>query len=441
MKLTIGKKYFLGYLPLIVVILLITSLALYRLNQVYIIFNNIVDVDIKLIKSADEMIAALRDRESTVMRYLILESEEMHLLMLEQAQEYEQLLKNMGTATQSSLYEKLILEYETYKMAEQSCIENVAIKKNISDSWENELRSNTFVHQRELLQLIKVQAEQQQQERTKKAVFLVSHTFQMIMGVAVIGLILALTISFFITQSILKPIQQLKKAALLVSKGVFKNLPLVNNSDEVGELSHLFNKMAARLTELEEIYRDASPLTRLPGGITIENEIQSRIADGTPFAFCLLDLDNFKPFNDRYGYSRGNVVIKQTAKILQDSVKMEGSRNDFVGHIGGDDFVVITQPDRFEKICETIIEMFDAEIPNCYDKQDYQSGRIIGKNRLGEAMEFPIMTISISVVNSERTEVKDYVQIGEITAELKTHVKSLNGSNFVVDRRAKKQVG
>jgi GGDEF domain-containing protein len=437
-KLTIGKKIFFGYLPLIVVIVLITSLALYRLNQVHVIFNDVVDVDIKLSKSADEMIDALRDRESTVMRYLILQSEDMHSLMVEQAQEYEQLFKDLGASTQSSLYEKLVLEYKTYKMAEQRCIDSVSIKETVSGSEANELRSNAFVRQGKLLKLIKVQAEQQQQERTENAVTLFFHTFRMIMGVAVIGLILALTISFFMTESILKSVQQLKKAVSLISKGVFKNLPSVNSSDEVGELSHSFNKMAHRLIELEEAYRDASPLTRLPGGITIESVVQSRIDDEIPFAFCMLDLDNFKPFNDRYGYSRGNVIIKQTAKILQAAIKAQGSQNDFVGHVGGDDFVVVTRPDRFEKICETIIEMFDADILSYYDKEDCQSGRIISKNRLGKAMEFPIMTISISAVNSEFTELKDYIQVGEIVAELKTYAKSFNGSNLVVDRRIKK---
>jgi diguanylate cyclase (GGDEF)-like protein len=193
--------------------------------------------------------------------------------------------------------------------------------------------------------------------------------------------------------------------------------------------------MAVRLKQTEEMYLDANPLTRLPGGVAIEEVLKTRLKEDTPLAFCLADLRNFKAFNDRYGYARGNEVILATAEILKKAVREHGAEGDFVGHIGGDDFVLITTPDRYEKTCHAVLSAFDQEIVTFYDPEERQRGYIQGKTRRGEEVSFPIMTISIAVVTNQYRKLKNHIQVGEIAAEMKNFAKSFSKSIFVVDKR------
>ena len=208
----------------------------------------------------------------------------------------------------------------------------------------------------------------------------------------------------------------------------------VKNYDELGELSLYFADMAKRLKQLEQILVDMSPLTRMPGNIAIENTLRKRLDDGGPLAFCHFDLDNFKVFGDKYGYARGSEVIKATAQIIEMALAEFGTQEDFMGHIGGDDFVVITTPDRYERICCEVIDAFDGTVPDFYSTEDRELGFIMGKTRQGTEMAFPLMSISIGVVTNRERELKDTLQVGEIAAELKECAKSRHGSNVVADR-------
>lgn len=232
------------------------------------------------------------------------------------------------------------------------------------------------------------------------------------------------------------PVRELGKTVKKIAEGDLKADINIAAKGDIAQLVNSFNEMTKRLIEFEETHRDASPLTGLPGGVTIELTVQQRIEQRIPFAFCILDMDNFKPFNDRYGYSRGNLVLKQTAKLIQNALKTYGRGDDFVGHIGGDDFVVIAAPERFRIICESIIAAFDATILDFYDPQDRQVGNITSQDRQGKIKVFPVMTLTICAVNSEHNELKDYIRVGEIAAELKIYAKTLQGSNLVVDQRA-----
>ena len=154
-------------------------------------------------------------------------------------------------------------------------------------------------------------------------------------------------------------------------------------------------------------------------------------------AFCYIDLDNFKAFNDRYGYARGSEVIAAAGKIIEKCVIEAGTPDDFVGHVGGDDFVVITTPGNFKKTCDSIIHAFDMAIPDFYDPDDLKRGFIIGKTRQGEELKFPVMSLSIAVVTNLERRLSSSLQVGEIAAELKEYVKSIPGSVCVADRRRK----
>ncbi len=180
---------------------------------------------------------------------------------------------------------------------------------------------------------------------------------------------------------------------------------------------------------------EANPLTRLPGNVSILNEFSRRIESKALFAVCYIDLDKFKAYNDKYGFEHGDEVIKETARTLIRAVKEEGGPDDFIGHIGGDDFVVVTALETSDKICEKIIADFDKISPSFYNETDRKNGYIIGHDRQGTERKIPLVSISIGVVTNEFRKIEHVAQIGEIGAELKSYAKGVEKSNYVKDKR------
>ncbi len=178
-----------------------------------------------------------------------------------------------------------------------------------------------------------------------------------------------------------------------------------------------------------------SPLTRLPGNLAIEAELRRRLEAHEPFAVLYLDLDNFKAFNDVYGFTHGDEAIQLEARTAVDVVRRRGTTSDFVGHIGGDDLIVVTAPDRAEEIANEIIAEFDRDIRGLYKAKDLRAGYIETRDRRGSLMRFPIMSLSIAVVINDRGQLTNYAQVGEAAAELKRYAKSIAGSVFVKDKR------
>lgn len=185
--------------------------------------------------------------------------------------------------------------------------------------------------------------------------------------------------------------------------------------------------------------RWANPLTGLPGNTEIQSEINYRIAKDMLFSVLYLDVDNFKAYNDVYGFARGDTAIKLIADILMDAVSAFGSQNDFIGHIGGDDFVVITSPEYADTICENIIKEFDERVPELYYESDRKAGFISTTNRKGYIIRYPIMTLSIGVTSNEFRVLQNHIQVAEIAAELKKKAKSITGSVYLKDMRRQKQ--
>jgi DNA-binding response OmpR family regulator len=180
---------------------------------------------------------------------------------------------------------------------------------------------------------------------------------------------------------------------------------------------------------------EASPLTGLPGNRALEEVIEARIKTGAKFAVCYIDLDDFKAYNDRYGFLAGSEVIKLTTKAIMDALEKFGVKDDFVGHIGGDDFIVITEMERAPLISQEIIKLFDTRIPSQYAPDDREKGYIISTDRQGKVNNFPIMTISIAVVHNTYRSLDHPGKVAQIAAELKKYAKNMQGSNLVFDRR------
>lgn len=185
--------------------------------------------------------------------------------------------------------------------------------------------------------------------------------------------------------------------------------------------------------------RDVSPLTNLPGNLRISYEIDKRIEAKKPFAVIYLDLDNFKPFNDYYGYELGDKVIKMTAGLVIDAVTVWGKKEDIVGHIGGDDFLVVTKARRAVKIADEIVKRFDEAIPRLYDEKDRKKGYIATKDRKGEERRYGLLTVSVVIVDSTKTHLESCLELSDRVVELKEHAKAQEGSVVVKERRKTSQ--
>jgi len=184
-----------------------------------------------------------------------------------------------------------------------------------------------------------------------------------------------------------------------------------------------------------QLQRQANPLTGLPGNVSIEREIERRTQVNGSFSFMYADIDNFKAFNDYYGYSRGDEAIKITADILVDIVKERGNPDDFVGHVGGDDFVVITSLDKSDLIAREITRTFDKSITRLFDHEDLERGYVEVINRKGTVDRFPLLTMTIAIVSSENGSIAHSARLSDIASELKRYGKTLEGSVVVKERR------
>lgn len=180
---------------------------------------------------------------------------------------------------------------------------------------------------------------------------------------------------------------------------------------------------------------EANPLTKLPGNVTLQKELEGRLASGHPLAVCYADLDRFKAFNDHYGFEQGDRAIRLTATILLEALKAHGNSADFLGHIGGDDFVFLTTPDRVEAVCHELIERFDAAVPRLYSPHEQAQGYFIHPDRQGHPVRCGLLTISIAVVTNVDRPLTHIGQIAAIGAELKAYAKQSEKSLYVRERR------
>lgn len=183
--------------------------------------------------------------------------------------------------------------------------------------------------------------------------------------------------------------------------------------------------------------RGISPLTGLPGNIQIQTEIKRRLLNKEDFCVIYLDLDNFKAYNDVYGFLNGDEIIKFTAKTILNNINSNDCEDCFVGHIGGDDFVAMISGMNCEKICQNIVIEFDEGVKRFFTRTDLDKGYIEVPNRKGVIEQFPITSISIGVVVIDKGRFKNTLEIGEVAAQVKHLAKTTFGSTYVIDRRKK----
>ena len=183
--------------------------------------------------------------------------------------------------------------------------------------------------------------------------------------------------------------------------------------------------------------RTISALTGLPGNIQIQAEIKKRLLNRETFAMFYFDLDNFKAYNDIYGFSNGDEIIKFTARTIVNNIHNLGLENSFIGHIGGDDFIAILEATDYDKISRDIISDFDTYVLGYYNAEDVARGFLEVANRRGIIEQFPLTSISIGIVEVTPGRFKSTLEIGEVGAQVKHQAKSVMGRAYVVNRRKK----
>ncbi len=434
LKFSITQKLFLSYSLLILMSLLIGAYSITRINAIKIMSGQIINNSIPRIYISEKMIECVMAQKIVVKRFFVLKNDVNREQFNSRSEEFKKYLFEIsGKETHEAilpiskvygdylaLFSRVVAESEnSHPLSPQN-------EKSLDRIAESLIRS---------IQALKVDFMGGEKERLVTIDSFNQRSFYLLVVLSGSALFLGVSFAFWVTSYFSKTIEKIKETTLMISKGKYENFPILTTEDEVGELAESFKAMGKRLKELEALNLDANPLTRLPGNLAIEKELLKKIQSRGPLAFCLLDLDNFKAFGDTYGYAKGSEVLTVVAGILRKVVQPIGQKEDFIGHIGGDDFVLITEPVRIHLLCQRIISEFDQTIPFYYDEADRKKGYIIAKDRKDVEQKFPLMTISIAVVTNEKKKFRTADKIAEQAAQLKHYAKTFPKSIYVIDQR------
>lgn len=444
MKLTISRKLLLGYLLMALLTVLASAYALFSLQKLSGVAYNITNHHFVLMESSKKLMDILLIQESAEKKYLILKDSELERIFWQRSNEFKEELSRTRNlkldrntkntiiemnALQDRLREMFseeIIMVQNGQLQEAQAISNTA-GKAIIDKMAVKLRG---------IQKNMDQAINNEMNRIAKQGLAAVH---MTMGLGLLSLVLGIALALIITRNISKPLQQLQKATRLIAEGNLDHKIEARRNDEIGVLANSFAYMTKRLKVLEALNLDASPLTGLPGNLAIENRIAQLLAQGKLFSLCQVDLDNFKPFADKYGYAWGSEVIKEVANILQGYLSEEQLKEVFLGHIGGDDFVVIGKPEHIQSICKRLVNDFEGRILSFYATEDAQNGYFIGKNRQGIVQKFPLITVTAAIVTDDGSRFKNPLDMARLVAELKEYAKMMPGSNYVTEEYVEKR--
>lgn len=444
MKFTISRKLLLGYLMMALLMILASAYAISRLQNLNHLANTIINQDFVVLETSKQMMDTLLALENAEKKYLILKDPTIADIFWVRNQELNGQLAILGHSASrdvaASAFRMIPLkkEYEELFRREMALITgNRDEEASMLSSAEGKRLMDALISSVRSLQK---RAEQNIDTGMKEINTRSVGASQVTVLLMVVGLVVGLILAVVITFNISRPLKHLEKATGLVAEGRFDTKLSIQRNDEIGLLARAFDMMTRRLKILEALQLDASPLTRLPGNLAIEQEIERRLRQGKPFSLCHVDLDNFKPFADAYGYAWGSEVIKETALLLEEIKKAENENNHFIGHIGGDDFVLIAAPEGARKICRQVVDQFAERILRFYNEEDRKNGFLAAKDRHGQERIFPLITITISIVTGDGASYKNPLEMAKMAAEVKEYGKTLPGNNCVtkeeMDRNA-----
>lgn len=253
--------------------------------------------------------------------------------------------------------------------------------------------------------------------------------------IALLIIVIHLAFAWMLSKMILMPLRKLNDATKTIAQGQLDiRVPIVRD-DEIGRLASSFNEMSVALQRMRDEAKGANPLTGLPGNITIARYIDDCLNAGRIICVLYSDLDNFKAYNDKYGFTKGDDAILYTKDCLLSVAKRKDMKEVFVGHEGGDDFVVICDYEFWETFANAFITTFDRGIYQFYNSIDSRNGYIESINRRGERQRFPLMSVSIAIVTNKTRPFKRHAEMIQVAAEVKKVAKGMDGSCYAIDRR------
>ncbi|HTY08876.1 MAG TPA: HAMP domain-containing protein [Candidatus Edwardsbacteria bacterium] len=249
--------------------------------------------------------------------------------------------------------------------------------------------------------------------------------------ISVVGMAASMLLSLRMTA----PLERLSEAIHRVMEGDLEARLDVKSGDEIEQLGAGFNRMLVSLKEARQRDLSANPLTGLPGNSIIEQRIGALIAQGATFAVLYVDLDHFKEFNDHYGFVRGDEVLRFTAMMLAEALHQLAGAGGFLGHVGGDDFVMICDYEASQPLANAVTKGFSAAIDQYYDLADRRAGYIEVADRAGHLRRYGLMTVSVAVVTNKFTPIRHIGQFSQIAAQLKKQAKQRKRDKIAFDRR------
>jgi len=275
-----------------------------------------------------------------------------------------------------------------------------------------------------------------------KIIFSLENIHEVLIGVyrpiiltTLIIILANILLGYVLCKTVIGPVSMLNEVTKIIAKGDLSVRTKIYTGDELEELGLSVNYMAEELIKMKERAENANPLTKLPGNIVIREEIERRIKENQKFAVIYCDINKFKAFNDKYGIARGDDVIKLMADISKEAIKTKGNPDDFIGHEGGDDFIILTTLNKAQIIAQAVIQEFDKRVVNFYDQEDLKRGYIISQARDGSITQFHVMGVSLAGVTNAHRAISTYAEITNIAAEMKRKVKSIDSSVFAMDQR------
>ncbi len=433
---TVTSKVALGYLVLITFSLLAVGYALVSLHDHNSRTEQLVGGQFRAFTLLRDVRQNLLGQENLEQQLVIMRDAQLLALLEPRAAGLEIILSDIKTSSLPDYFTTLPAAVEEYQVQARQLAQVFA-----EEDWDQAATIATTTTSPLRSQLLKDLADLRVQHQTSLDKDLLelslqsNKAYRVALMITLIGILLSAPAAVTVIVSIHRSVKALQKATREIAAGSFETQIDIRSNDEFGQLAEDFASMARKLMEFEQLNLDANPLTRLPGNLTIDRQLEERIAQEIPFAHLYIDLDNFKAYGDHYGYKHGRDAINMVAKLLQEVVELQGGEDDLVGHIGGDDYVVLTDPQRGEQLAKAIISTFDSRVPELYTKKDLKAGFIVGTDRHGIKRSFPLLTMSIAITLSENLTNPSILEISNNCARMKGHLKQLKNSNYLIDRR------
>lgn len=433
---TVTKKVVIGYLVILLFSLLAVGFALFRLHAQTRQAEQLVNVEFRAFELVRDLQQNLLAQENIEKQLLIIRDPALQELRLNRNEELARFYHALSRLPVPDLFSRLDEQFKKYRKVDSQLSEAL-----VWNNWSQAEKISNEMTVPTRTQLLEVLADvrQEQQQRINTGLSDLSEktgeAYQLTLLITLIGICLSAPVAVTVVISIHRSVRALKTATLEISDGSFEHQPKLTGKDEFAQLAQDFTRMGRKLRDLEQLRLDANPLTRLPGNLAIDREIDMRIDCHIPFAHLYIDLDNFKVYSDRYGYKAGSDVLARTGQMIQQTVREHGTSRDLIGHIGGDDYVVITTLELGETLAQKIIDEFNAMAPSFYNEEDCCAGFIAGQDRYGVERIFPLMTMSIALIRSDHYDYPSRLAISQDCARVKEFLKGQEGSNFMLDRR------